>query len=144
MKRTASAIWTGDLKQGNGLLNTQSNTLKDTAYSFPSRFENQGGTNPEELIAAAHAGCFCMALSAMLGKVGYTSPHLETNAELTLEQVNEEWTITEVRLAIRAKVVGLSEEDFKKYANEAKEKCPVSRVLKANISLEITQFTNNE
>ena len=98
MKRTASAKWTGDLKQGKGMLTTQSGVLKDTAYGFSTRFENSPGTNPEELIAAAHAGCFTMALSAFLGKAGFTPQSLATQAALTLEQVQGNWTITAIHL----------------------------------------------
>jgi len=95
MKRTASAAWSGDLKQGKGTVSTQSGVLKDTAYSFSTRFENGIGTNPEELIAAAHAGCFTMATAAALGRAGFTPEKLATNATLTLEQVSGNWTITQ-------------------------------------------------
>src|SRR5262245_42295879 len=104
MKRTASARWRGDLKQGTGSLTTQSGTLKDTPYSFAARFENGTGTNPEELIAAAHAGCFTMALAAALGRAGFTPQELTTQATLTLEQVSGNWTISAVHLDLSGRV----------------------------------------
>jgi osmotically inducible protein OsmC len=135
MKRTASAEWNGDLKKGKGLLNTQSGVLRQTAYSFSTRFENGIGTNPEELIAAAHAGCFTMALSATLGKAGFTPERLSTQASLDLEQVEGNWTITTIHLELSGKVPGISAEKFSQAAADAKANCPVSRVLKANITL---------
>src|SRR5713226_3098351 len=104
MKRSASAAWTGDLKQGKGTVSTQSGVLKDTPYSFTTRFENAAGTNPEELIAAAHAGCFTMALSAFLGRAGFTPQQLTTQAALTLDQVQGNWTITAIHLELKARV----------------------------------------
>ena len=136
MKRTASARWQGDLKTGKGRLSSQSGILKDTVYGFGSRFEEGPGTNPEELIAAAHAGCFTMALSAALGQAGFTAESLATDAALTLEQVEGSWTITKVHLSLRAKVPGLDAAQFQEIAAGAKANCPVSRVLKADISLE--------
>jgi osmotically inducible protein OsmC len=136
MKRTASAVWTGDLKQGKGSVSTQSGVLKDTQYSFATRFENGIGTNPEELIAAAHAGCFAMATSAALGKAGFTPEKLATNATLTLEQVSGNWTITTVDLQMTAKVPGIDAKKFQEIAADAKANCPVSRVLNAKISLD--------
>jgi osmotically inducible protein OsmC len=136
MKRTASARWQGDLKTGKGRLSSQSGILKDTVYGFGSRFEEGPGTNPEELIAAAHAGCFTMALSAALGQAGFTAESLATDAALTLEQVEGSWTITKVHLSLRAKVPGLDVARFQEIAAGAKANCPVSRVLKADISLE--------
>jgi len=136
MKRTASAVWEGDLKQGHGAISTQSGTLHDTQYSFATRFENGTGTNPEELIAAAHAGCFTMALSAKLGGAGFTPEKLVTNATLTLEQVDGNWTITTVHLALTAKVPDITQEKFDEVAEDAKANCPVSRVLNAKIDLE--------
>jgi lipoyl-dependent peroxiredoxin len=138
MKRTASAVWEGDLKQGHGAISTQSGTLKDTQYSFATRFENGVGTNPEELIAAAHAGCFTMALSAKLGAAGFTPEKLTTNATLALEQVDGNWTITTVHLALTAKVPNITAEKFDEIAADAKANCPVSRVLNATIDLEST------
>jgi len=135
MKRTASAEWNGDLKQGKGLLQTQSGVLKQTPYSFSTRFENGIGTNPEELIAAAHAGCFTLALSAALGKAGFTPEKLATQASLTLEQVEGNWTITTIHLDLTGRVPGINAQRFSDIAADAKANCPVSRVLKANISL---------
>ncbi len=136
MKRTASASWTGDLKTGKGTLTTQSGVLKETAYSFTRRFENEVGTNPEELVAAAHAGCFTMALSAFLGKAGFTPTKLATNATLTFEQVQGDWTVTTIHLDLTARVPTITREKFQEIANDAKAKCPISRLLNAKISLE--------
>ena len=136
MKRTASAAWTGDLKQGKGTLSTQSGVLKQTPYSFSTRFENGVGTNPEELIAAAHAGCFTMALSAALGRSGITAERLATDATVTIEQVSGNWTITTVDLRLTARVPGIDAKKFDEIAADAKANCPVSRVLNAKISLD--------
>ncbi|HXT39006.1 MAG TPA: OsmC family protein [Candidatus Angelobacter sp.] len=135
MKRTASASWSGDLKQGKGSLSTQSGVLKETPYSFTTRFEDGIGTNPEELIAAAHAGCFTMALSAFLGRAGFTPRRLSTRASLSLEQVGGNWSITAIHLELTGEVPGISQEKFDEIAADAKANCPVSRVLKANITL---------
>jgi lipoyl-dependent peroxiredoxin len=135
MKRTASAVWQGDLKQGKGAIATQSGVLKDTPYSFGTRFENGSGTNPEELIAAAHAGCFTMALSAALGGAGFTPRRLATQAAVTLEQVGGNWTISAIHLENEAWVPGVSPEKFQEIAAGAKANCPVSRVLNAAITL---------
>src|SRR6202158_1174944 len=129
MKRTGSAIWQGDLKGGKGANSTQSGVLKDTQYSFSTRFENGTGTNPEELIAAAHAGCFSMALSAALGQAGFTPERLAKQATVTLEQVEGNWTITTIDLQLDAKVPGIDRTKFEQIAAEAKKNCPVSRVL---------------
>jgi len=134
MKRKASALWRGDLKSGSGQVSTESDVLKDAKYSFATRFENGIGTNPEELIAAAHAGCFTMATSAALGKAGFTAEKLATNATLTLEQVSGNWTITTVDLQMTAKVPGIDANKFAEIAADAKANCPVSRVLNAKIS----------
>ena len=135
MKRTATAVWMGDLKKGKGSLTTQSKTLSDTQYGFQSRFESGTGTNPEELIAAAHAGCFTMAFSAFLGKAGFTTEKLSTEAALSFDQVKEDWTITTIDLNLTGRVPNIDEKRFLEIANEAKEKCPVSRLLKAKINL---------
>ena len=135
MKRTASALWNGDLKQGKGTLSAPGGVLKNTPYSFTTRFENAPGTNPEELIAAAHAGCFTMALSAFLGKAGFTPEELSTRADLNLEQVNGNWTITAIHLDLSGRVPGIDAAKFQEIANDAKANCPVSRVLKADITL---------
>jgi len=136
MKRTASAVWLGNLKEGNGTVSTGNGALKNTPYSFSSRFENGAGTNPEELIAAAHAGCFTMATSASLGRAGLTPERLSTDATLTLEQVQGAWTITTIHLRLTGRVPGISQEKFAEVAADAKANCPVSRVLKADITLD--------
>ena len=137
MKRNASAVWHGNLKTGKGTLSTDSTVLKETQYSFGSRFETGAGTNPEELIAAAHAGCFTMALSAALDQAGFTADTLSTTASLTLENNPQtSWTISAIQLTTTAKVPGVSPEKFAEIAAGAKANCPVSRVLKAAISLD--------
>jgi osmotically inducible protein OsmC len=136
MKRTASAVWLGNLKQGSGTVSTGNGALKNTPYSFSSRFENGAGTNPEELIAAAHAGCFTMATSASLGRAGLTPERLSTEATLTLEQVQGSWTITTIHLQLTGRVPGISQEKFAEIAADAKANCPVSRLLKAEITLD--------
>lgn len=136
MKRTAAAAWQGDLKQGKGTLSTQSGVLKDTPYSFTARFENGTGTNPEELIAAAHAGCFTMATTASLGRAGFVPEKLSTQATLTLEQVDGQWTITTIHLELKARVPGIEPQKFDEIAADAKANCPVSRVLNAEVTLD--------
>jgi osmotically inducible protein OsmC len=138
MKRTGSAVWQGDLKGGKGTVSTQSGVLKDTQYSYSTRFENGVGTNPEELIAAAHAGCFTMALSAGLGNAGFTPERLATQAAVTLEQVEGNWTITTIDLQLDAKVPGIDRDKFEQIAADAEKNCPVSRVLNAKINLQST------
>lgn len=136
MKRNASAVWTGSLMEGRGLLTTDSGVLKDTQYSFHTRFEDGNGTNPEELIAAAHAGCFSMALSAQLGNEGRTAERIQTEAAVTLLKTDAGFTITAVHLKVRAKVPGATPPDFQAAAEKAKGGCPVSRVLQAEITME--------
>jgi len=136
MKRTASAAWLGDLKQGKGTLSTQSGVLKETPYSFTTRFENGIGTNPEELIAAAYAGCFTMALSASLGRAGFTPQKLSTQATLSLEQVQGNWTVTAIHLETSARIPNIGREKFEEIAADAKANCPVSRVLNTKITLD--------
>jgi len=136
MKRTASAAWLGDLKQGKGTVSTQSGVLKETPYSFTTRFENGIGTNPEELIAAAHAGCFTMALSASLGRAGFTPQKLSTQATLSLEQVQGNWTVTAIHLETSARIPNIGREKFEEIAADAKANCPVSRVLNTKITLD--------
>ena len=136
MKRTASAVWNGNLKQGKGTLSTQSGVLRTTPYSFTARFEDGAGTNPEELIAAAHAGCFTMQLSALLGNAGFSPEELSTEAALTLEQVSGTWTITTIHLKLKGRVPGIDAAKFDEIAATAKASCPVSRVLKAETTLE--------
>ncbi|WP_054911463.1 OsmC family protein [Pseudomonas sp. NBRC 111127] len=136
MKKTASAIWQGGLKDGKGLLSTESGALKQNPYGFNTRFEDTPGTNPEELIGAAHAGCFSMALSMMLGEAGLTPDRIDTAAEVTLDKQPDGFAITAVHLVLRAKVPGASEAQFLEIANKAKAGCPVSKVLNAKISLD--------
>ena len=136
MERTASAIWTGGLKDGKGTISTQSGVLADTQYSFSTRFENGKGTNPEELIAAAHAGCFTMALSAQLGTMNFTPQRLRTTATLTLEKLEAGWTISKIHLDVKAQVPGISAAAFESAAASAKANCPVSRLLRAEITMD--------
>lgn len=139
MQRTASATWHGTGKEGSGTLDTQSGVLRSHPYSFRTRFEDEegrSGTNPEELIAAAHAGCFTMQLSFMLSAAGHTPEELKTQAVLTLAPVDGKQTISKIVLHLEAKVPNLSNEEFQRIAAEAKAGCPVSRVLNAEISLE--------
>jgi len=131
MDRSASAVWHGTLKDGNGTISTQSGTLKDTQYSFHSRFENGTGTNPEELIAAAHAGCFTMALSAQLTDAQLPPDTLETTAVVTMEKTDDGPTITKIHLVTKARIPGAEKEKFDELAKKAKEGCPISRLLKA-------------
>ena len=136
MERTASAVWNGSLKEGKGTISTQSGTLSDAPYSFITRFENGKGTNPEELIAAAHAGCFTMALSAQLGTMNFAPQTLRTNAKLTLEKLEAGWTISKVHLDVSARIPGISADAFQSAAASAKANCPVSRLLKAEITMD--------
>lgn len=136
MKRTASAAWTGGLKDGKGSLSTQSGILKDTQYGFSTRFENGPGTNPEELIAAAHAGCFTMALSAQLGEAGMTAESLKTTAQVTLDKADNGFAITSVHLDLVAKIPGADQQAFQAAADRAKAGCPVSKLFKAEITLD--------
>jgi osmotically inducible protein OsmC len=136
MERTASAVWNGSLKEGKGTISTQSGVLSDAPYSFVTRFENGKGTNPEELIAAAHAGCFTMALSAQLGTMNFTPQTLRTSAKLTLEKLDAGWTISKIHLAVSARVPGISASAFESAAASAKANCPVSRLLKAEITMD--------
>jgi osmotically inducible protein OsmC len=136
MKRKANAEWRGDLKTGKGKLTTDSGVLSGAAYSFTTRFENEKGTNPEELIAAAHAGCFAMALSAELGKANLTPESLRATATVSLEKLESGWTVTASHLDLVARVPGASEQAFQTAADGAKANCPISRLLKAKITLD--------
>ena len=136
LKRKASAVWNGNLKEGKGRISTASGVLKDTQYSFSTRFEEGKGTNPEELIAAAHAGCFSMALSAQLESAGKKAESIQTEAVVTLDKTDAGFTITAVHLKVRAKVPGAAPPDFQTAAENAKKGCPVSRVLNAQITME--------
>ena len=135
MERTASAIWNGGLKDGKGTVSTHSGVLNNTQYSFSTRFENGVGTNPEELIAAAHAGCFTMALSAQLGQANLTPESLETKASLTFEKTDQGFTVTAIHLTTRAKVPGATAESFDVAAQNAKNGCPISRLFKGNTEI---------
>lgn len=138
MKRKATAHWSGDLKQGKGEITSESGVLKNSPYGFTTRFENQKGTNPEELIASAHAGCFTMALSAALGKAGFTPESLKTEAVVELAQVEGNWTVTHIELTLQGKVPGIDNGKFQEIAADAKKNCPISRLLNANITLKAT------
>jgi osmotically inducible protein OsmC len=135
MKRTATAQWKGGIKDGSGLLSAPGGALKNTPYSFATRFENANGTNPEELIAAAHAGCFTMALSFALGGAGFTPTAIDTTATLTMDQVGGGWSITAVHLETAATIPGIDAAKFQEIAAGAKANCPVSKVLNAAITL---------
>lgn len=136
MKRSAAAVWIGGLKDGRGSISTESGVLNQAQYSFGTRFEDGKGTNPEELIAAAHAGCFSMALSAQLANEGKTAERIQTEAAVTLLKTDAGFTITAVHLTVRAKVPGITPQEFDKAANNAKNGCPVSRALKAEITMD--------
>jgi osmotically inducible protein OsmC len=138
MKRTATAVWNGSGKDGNGNLTTQSTTLNKTQYSYKSRFEEGVGTNPEELIAAAHAGCFTMALAFALQAAGLTADSLETTSTLTLDVSGAAPTITSSHLELKAKIPGIDNAKFQEIAKGAEQGCPVTRVLKAEVSLNAT------
>jgi osmotically inducible protein OsmC len=135
MKRKASAVWQGGLKDGKGTISTESGVLKSTQYSFSTRFENGVGTNPEELIAASHAGCFSMAFSAELGKAGFTPTSINTTATVTLDKTDAGFSVTESHLDMTAKIPGIDQAKFTEIANGAKAGCPISRLLKANVTL---------
>jgi osmotically inducible protein OsmC len=135
MERTASAVWHGGLKDGKGVISTQSGVLKETQYSFSTRFESGIGTNPEELIAAAHAGCFTMALSAQLGQANLTPESLETTAKLKFEKTDAGFTITAIHLETRAKVPGANADAFETAAQNAKAGCPISRLFHGNTEI---------
>jgi osmotically inducible protein OsmC len=136
MKRTGSAIWQGGLKDGRGTVSTESGVLQNQAYSFHTRFENEKGTNPEELIGAAHAGCFSMALSAQLGEAGLRADKISTNAAVTLEKGEGGFAVTAVHLDVRASVPGADAAAFASAAKKAKEGCPISKLLNAKITME--------
>ena len=138
IKRNASAHWSGTGKEGKGAITTQSGVLSDTPYSFSRRFGDEKGTNPEELIGAAHAGCFTMALAFQLSGAGKPPESLDTRADVSLEQVEGGWKIAAVALTVKAKVPGLSKDEFAKLAETAKANCPVSKVLNAKITLDVT------
>lgn len=136
MKRTASAVWQGGLKDGKGNISTQSGVLDKTQYSFGTRFEDGVGTNPEELIAAAHAGCFTMALSGQLGAAGLVAESLETTCTVTLEKVGEGFEVTKSHLELVARIPGADQAAFDTAAKNAETGCPISKLLKAEITLD--------
>ena len=135
MARKATAVWNGMLRDGNGTISTESGVLSKANYSFTSRFENGKGTNPEELIAAAHAGCFSMALSAQLGNAGLKPETIETTAAVTLEKQGDSFSITKIHLDVKARIPNENQSAFEKAAEAAKAGCPVSKVLKATITM---------
>ncbi|MDB5769240.1 MAG: osmC [Collimonas fungivorans] len=136
MKRTASAAWSGGLKDGKGNISTQSGLLANAQYGFNTRFEDGPGTNPEELIAAAHAGCFSMALAAQLGEAGMTAESIKTSAAVTLEKIDGGFSITAVHLDLVARIPGATQASFEAVADKAKTGCPVSKLLNAKITLD--------
>jgi lipoyl-dependent peroxiredoxin len=136
METHGSAVWQGGIENGKGAISTKSGALKDYPYGFSSRFEGKPGTNPEELIGAAHAGCFAMALSLILGEAKLTAEHMETTAEVSLDKVADGYAITAVRLTLKAKVPGANQ--FEELAAKAKAGCPVSKLLNAKITLDAT------
>jgi lipoyl-dependent peroxiredoxin len=138
INRHGSAVWQGGLKDGKGAISTGSGALKAYPYGFAARFEGVPGTNPEELIAAAHAGCFTMALSLILGEAKLTAEQMETSAKVTLEQVEGGYAITAVHLTLKAKIPGADQATFEELTGKAKAGCPVSKLLKAEITLDAT------
>jgi osmotically inducible protein OsmC len=141
MKTHGSAVWQGGIKDGKGAISTRSGALKDHPYGFASRFEGKPGTNPEELIGAAHAGCFTMALSLILGEAGLTAERMETTAEVTLDQVPDGFAITAIHLTLKARIPGADQAKFEELAAKAKAGCPVSKLLNAQITLDATLET---
>ena len=138
MKREASAEWQGNLKNGRGRISTKSGALRNAPYSFAMRFGDEPGTNPEELIGAAHAGCFSMALSAQLERAGFTPGQISTTAVVTVEKVGEGFAVTESALQLTAAIPGIDEASFKRIAEEAKANCPISKLLNTRITLQAT------
>ncbi len=136
MQRTATAQWKGGLKDGKGSISTASGVLSQTQYSFSTRFENGMGTNPEELVAAAHAGCFSMAFSGQLGNAGMTAQSIDTKATLTMEKTEAGFTVTAIHLDVKAKIPGGDKAAFQKAAEEAKKNCPISRLLNTKITMQ--------
>lgn len=136
MKRKASAQWQGDLKQGRGTITTGSGVLQDSRYGFATRFGDERGTNPEELVAAAHAGCFAMAFSLMLGEAGFPPETIDASSEVTLDKQGEGFAVTQVHLVVSARIPDIDEQRFQQIATQAKENCPISKLLNAPISME--------
>lgn len=142
MKTHGAAVWRGGIKDGVGAISTASGAMKEYPYGFSSRFEGKPGTNPEELIGAAHAGCFTMALSLILGEAQLTAEHMETKAEVTLDKVPDGFAITAVHLTLKAKIPGATDETFQELAAKAKAGCPVSKLLNATITLDASLITS--
>ena len=138
MVKKAWAVWKGGIKDGSGSISTETGVLNEAPYGFKSRFENGKGTNPEELIGAAHAGCFSMAFSLILGNASLTADRIETHAAVTLDKVGEGFEITAVHLSVKAKIPGATDAKFQELANNAKTGCPVSKLLKAKITMDAT------
>jgi len=138
IKRRGSAAWQGGIKDGKGSISTESGALSAYPYGFASRFEGQRGSNPEELIGAAHASCFTMALSKILGEANLTAEQMDTSAEVALEQVDGGWAITTIHLTLKAKIPGADQATFEQLAAKAKAGCPVSKLFKAEITLNAT------
>jgi osmotically inducible protein OsmC len=136
MKRNASAVWQGGLKDGQGTISTQSGVLQQTQYSFGTRFEEGIGTNPEELVAAAHAGCFSMALSGQLGAAGLVAERIDTTATVTLDKVGAGFEVTKVHLDVTVRILGADQAAFDTAAKNAKEGCPISKLLNAEITMD--------
>lgn len=138
MHKTASAHWAGNLKQGKGTISTESGALKDNPYGFNTRFENQPGTNPEELIGAAHAGCFSMAFAMLLSEENFTPDSIETQATVTLEKQSDGFAVTAVHLEMQSRIPGIEQSKFAEIADKAKSGCPISKLLNAKITLDAT------
>ena len=136
MKHKASAVWNGSLKEGKGTISTESGVLSSTPYSFRTRFEGEKGTNPEELVGAAHAGCFSMAFSMILGLAGHTPDKIETTATITLEKVGDGFAVTASHLDVTATIPGIDDATFHDLAGKAKAGCPISKLLNANITMD--------
>ena len=138
IKKTGSARWTGDLREGRGNVSTGSGAISDQPYGFATRFEEASGTNPEELIGASHASCFSMALSMVLGQSDLTADSIETTAEVTLEKQGEGFAVTSSHLTVRAAIPGATDEAFREAAEAAKDNCPISKLLDAKITMDAT------
>ena len=136
MQRKGSAVWSGDLKSGKGHVSTESGALKDLPYGFNTRFEDTPGTNPEELVGAAHASCYAMAMSLGLGEKDLKADEIKATAKVTLSEVDGGFAVTKVHLDVTAKIPGISEEDFQKVAEATKKNCPISKLLTAKITLD--------
>jgi len=136
MKKSGTAVWRGGIKDGKGAVSTESGALKDYPYGFSSRFEGKPGTNPEELIGAAHAGCFTMALSLILGEAKFVAEQMDTRAEVTLDKIDDGFAITSVHLTLSAKIPGIDQGKFAELADKAKSGCPVSKLMKVAITLD--------